>query len=115
MKTGTVCSQFMEGRKEMIYLTTHSTHFIYLRLYGAVHGRQRVNQGRGEPMTCVQAVVPYSGVSVMAWGGICGQERTRQVVVNGNLTSQRYVDDILRPTVLPISPTAATWCHLSAR
>ena len=25
-----------EGRKEMFYLTTHSTHF-YLRLYGVVH------------------------------------------------------------------------------
>ena len=26
----------MEGRKEMFYLTTHSTHF-YLRLYGVRH------------------------------------------------------------------------------
>ena len=27
---------FQEGRKEMFYLTTHSTHFI-LRLYGVGH------------------------------------------------------------------------------
>ena len=32
----TVTEQWKEGRKEMFYLTTHSTHF-YLRLYGIRH------------------------------------------------------------------------------
>ena len=34
---------------------------------------------------------------VMVWGGICGQDRTPLVIVNRNLTDERYIDDILRP------------------
>lgn len=37
----------------------------------------------------------------MVWGGIYGGNRTRLVVVNGTLTSQRYRDEILSPVVLP--------------
>ena len=35
------------------------------------------------------------------FGGSCGQERTQLVNVNGNLTAQRYIDDILRRTSQP--------------
>ena len=35
------------------------------------------------------------------FGGSCGQERTQLVIVNGNLTAQRYIVDILRTTSLP--------------
>ena len=41
------------------------------------------------------------GGSVLVCAGVCGQERTPLATVNGNLTAPRYVDDILRPTVLP--------------
>ena len=41
-------------------------------------------------------------VEGVSWCGICGQESTSLVIVNGNLTIQIYVDVILRPTVLPI-------------
>ena len=37
----------------------------------------------------------------MAWGGICGQDKTPLVIVNGNVTDQCYIDDILDLTVLP--------------
>ena len=38
--------------------------------------------------------------SVKAGGGICGQERTPLVIVNGNLISKHYINDMLRQTVL---------------
>ena len=42
-----------------------------------------------------------SAIGDMVWGGICGQERTPLVIVNGNLPAHRYLDGILYPTVLP--------------
>jgi hypothetical protein len=52
---------------------------------------------------CVTEVDIFGGGSVMVWGvgGICGGNRTRLVVVNGTLTSQRYRDEILSSVVLP--------------
>ena len=50
---------------------------------------------------CVLEVVPLGSGMVVLWGGICGQERTPLVIVNGNLTAQHYIDDNLHPTVLP--------------
>jgi len=43
----------------------------------------------------------FGGSTVMVWGGICGGNRTRLVVGNGNLTGARYRDEILRPVVVP--------------
>ncbi|XP_071104304.1 uncharacterized protein [Haliotis cracherodii] len=43
----------------------------------------------------------YGGGSVMVWGGICGDEKTELVSIEGSLTAQRYTDNILRPVVLP--------------
>ena len=37
----------------------------------------------------------------MVLGGICGNVKTRLVVILGNLNAQRYCDDILRPVVVP--------------
>lgn len=66
-------------------------------------GRTRVWRRRGERFAgcCVTEVDRFGGGSVMVWGGICGGNRTRLVVVNGTLTSQRYRDEILSPVVLP--------------
>ena len=51
---------------------------------------------RGEQTAacCVQEVVPFGGGSAMVWGRICRQKKT------GHLAAKRYIDDILRPTVL---------------
>ncbi|KFM60306.1 Transposable element Tc1 transposase, partial [Stegodyphus mimosarum] len=38
---------------------------------------------------------------VMVWGAISFHSRTHLVVIRCNLTAQRYVDDVLRPAVLP--------------
>lgn len=43
----------------------------------------------------------FGGGSVMVWGGISMTGRTDLVVVDGNLTGQRYRDEILAPVVLP--------------
>lgn len=66
-------------------------------------GRVRVYRRAGERTAncCIQESEPYGGGSVMVWGGICGDQKTDLVVVNGNLTGQRYIDQVLRPVVLP--------------
>lgn len=38
----------------------------------------------------------------MAWGGINTDGRTDLVVIPGRLTGQRYVDEVLRPHVIPM-------------
>jgi hypothetical protein len=37
----------------------------------------------------------------MIWGGITMRSRTDLVVINGNLTGQRYIDKVLQPVVVP--------------
>ena len=40
----------------------------------------------------------------MVWAGVTADRRTDLVVVPGILTGQRYIDDILRPHVVPFLP-----------
>ena len=50
----------MEGRKEMFYLTTHSTHFI-LRLYGVGHMvKDHSDSERGNPLPPHGILFPIS-------------------------------------------------------
>ena len=52
------------------------------------------------------------------WGGIFGQERTRLVIINGNLTTQHHIDDILCPTdllFLQQQPSGVIYQHDNAR
>lgn len=65
--------------------------------------RQRVWRRRGERFAdaCVRQANRWGGASVMVWGGITARHRTPLVVLDGTLTAQRYVDNILRPVVLP--------------
>ena len=37
----------------------------------------------------------------MVWGGISVRSRTELLVLNGTLTGQRYIDEVLQPVVLP--------------
>ena len=39
--------------------------------------------------------------NLMVWGGIMGGQRTDLVVMQGNLNARRYIDDVLRPHVIP--------------
>jgi hypothetical protein len=40
-------------------------------------------------------------VGVMVWGAICFGRRSRLVFIQGNLTAIRYVQEVLRPVVVP--------------
>ena len=67
-------------------------------------GRQRVYRRRRERFApnCVRQVDRYGGGSVMVWGAMSYNGRSDLVVVQGNLTANRYIDQILRPHLLPI-------------
>ncbi len=68
-----------------------------------VDGRIRVWRRRGE-RHLEPTVVPttaYNGGSVMVWAGISFNGRTDIVVVPGNLNARRYINEIVRPHVLP--------------
>ncbi|UYV75101.1 SIM2 [Cordylochernes scorpioides] len=56
---------------------------------------QRVDPG----LTVEHHTGPQQGV--MVWGAISFDSRAPLVVIPGTLTAQRYVDDILRPVLLP--------------
>ena len=66
-------------------------------------GRQRVYRRRGERTAacCVRETVPFGGGSVMVWGAICGEHRSPLIRVDGNLTAQRYRDQIFDPVAIP--------------
>ena len=66
-------------------------------------GRQRVYRRRRERFApnCVRQVDRYGGGSVMVWGAMSYNDRSELVVVQGNLTANRYINQILRPHLLP--------------
>ena len=43
----------------------------------------------------------YGGGSLMVWGGISVCFRTELLVLNGTLTGQRNINEVLQPVVLP--------------
>ena len=66
-------------------------------------GRTRIYRCAGERTApcCVQETVPFGRGSVMVLGGICGQQRTDIIIIDGNLTALRYINWVLRPVLLP--------------
>ena len=66
-------------------------------------GRVRVYRRQGERLNdnCILESEAYGGGSLMVWGGISFGGRTELVFIDGNLNSQRYVDEILRTQVIP--------------
>ena len=67
-------------------------------------GRQRVYRRRNERFApnCVREVDRFGGGSVMVWGAITYTTRSDLVVVQGNLTANRYMNQVLQPHLLPI-------------
>ena len=50
---------------------------------------------------CVKQTDRFRGGSVMVWAGINNNRKTNLVIINGNLSAQRYRDGILAPVVIP--------------
>ena len=44
---------------------------------------------------------PYGGGSVMVCAGVSGNFKTDLVVINGTLTGQRYIDQVINPYIVP--------------
>lgn len=66
--------------------------------------RVRVWRRRNERFdrACVATVRAFNGGSIMVWAGITMTERTDLVIIPPpGLTAARYIDEILRPEVLP--------------
>ena len=70
-------------------------------------GRVRVYRRVGERYSdaCVTEVDRFRRGSVMVWGGINHQGKTDLVVIRGNLNAQGYINDVLRPVVVPFINT----------
>jgi hypothetical protein len=66
-------------------------------------GRIRVWRQKGEQFhqRCVMQKDRFGGGSLMVWGGIHYHEKTDLVIIRGNLNSQEYCDNVVRPVVLP--------------
>lgn len=43
----------------------------------------------------------WIGERVMVFGAISSNHRTNLIVINGNLMAQRYIEEVLRPSVIP--------------
>ena len=65
--------------------------------------RHRVWRRRGERYANCAVVEHdrYGGGSLIVWGGISVRSRTELLVLNGTLTGQRYINEVLQPVVLP--------------
>ena len=66
-------------------------------------GRRKVWSPCGEQFldSCVKQVSRWGGGSIMLWGGISWRHKTQLMVVDGNLTACRYINEILEPEVVP--------------
>ena len=64
-------------------------------------GRQRIYRRRNA-QCCVRERDRFGRGSVMVWGAINHRFQSQLVIVNGNLNAQRYIDQILRPVVIPL-------------
>ncbi len=64
-----------------------------------VDGRHRVYRRKGERFAdaCVRQRDRFGGGGIMVWGGIMGGNKTRLIVIRGNLNARRYIDEILTP------------------
>ena len=66
-------------------------------------GRTRVWRRKNERYANCNIVErdPYGGGALMVWAGISDNLKTDLVVINGTLTGQRYIDQVINPYVVP--------------
>ena len=66
-------------------------------------GGIRVCRRRGERFAdnCLIERDRFGGGSVMVWGRIMGRRKTNLIVVQGSLSSQGYINQILQPEAVP--------------
>jgi len=66
-------------------------------------GRARVYRRQCETFApvCVTQHDRFGGGGVMVWGGIMGGQKTRLIVIRGNLNAQRYIDEVLNVEAIP--------------
>ena len=92
---------FLKSHKGCIVLFTDETRSCQRH----IDGRRRVCRRLGEQHAecCIKPATAYGGGSVMVWGGVSLTRKTPLVQIAGNLTTQRYVDEVLRPHVAPLA------------
>ena len=68
-----------------------------------LHGRMRVWRHKNTAYTPrnIQPTVPYGGGSVMVWGCISHDCKLDLVTIQGNLTGDQYIRDVLQAVVVP--------------
>ena len=95
------CRQHLRWNREMwqSVLFSDESRFCLRKL----DGRIKVWRCPGKRFAdcCVDRVTPFGGGSVMVWGGISAVGKTPLIVINGNMTAQRYRDEVLQPVALP--------------
>ena len=66
-------------------------------------GRTRVWRRKNEGYANCNIVErdPYGDGALMLWAGISNYFKTALVVINGTLTGQRYIDQVINPYVEP--------------
>ena len=57
--------------------------------------------GEGFANVCVIEQDCFGGGSVFIWGGIMGGNKTHLIVINGNISAQTYINDVLAVEALP--------------
>ena len=67
-----------------------------IRVYRRRHERYANN--------CVLQHNNYGGGGVMVWAAINHRFKSQVIVCQGNLTARRYIDQILRPVIVPMFP-----------
>ena len=67
---------------------------------------------------CVIQRDRFGGGSVLVWGGVMGGNKTRLIVINGNINTQTYINDVLAVEALPFIHSHGpnvTFMHDNAR
>ena len=49
----------------------------------------------------VSQEIRFGGGSVLVWGEIIGGNKTRLIIINGNINAQTYINDVLAVEALP--------------
>ena len=65
--------------------------------------RERVYRRRGKRFADAYVIKQdrFGGSSVLVWVGIMGGNKTRLIVINGNINAQTYINDVLALEALP--------------